>query len=203
MEEDSRVIYIEIPTSKTPSTPSPCRERRIGFFDLITRRFGRRSHDDLNCYQNHHGDEDSRSSSTDSCSSTSDRLTITTTKTHCSNLEISCSSDSSSNSSSSNNSSGNDNNQNSARRHHRRSTSSLRKALQSLSISPRSLSCSGGDLDNNVKESSTKQQKKIKKQQAPKRILRQPVTYTYLKGISGLPTQRVPKSSVCCHHMRR
>lgn len=199
MEEDSRVIYIEIPTSKTPSTPSPCRERGIGFFDIITRRFGRRSHDDLNCYQNH-GDEDSRSSSTDSCSSTSDRLTITTTKTHRSNLEISCSSDSSSNSS--NNSSGNDNIQNSTRRHHRRSTSSLRKALQSLSISPRSLSCSGGDLDN-AKDTSSIKQKKSKKQQAPKRILRQPVTYTYLKGISGLPTQRVPKSSVCCHHMRR
>lgn len=192
MEEDPRMIYIDIPASKTPSTPSPCRERGTGFFDMITRRFGRRSHDDISSYR-HNGDEDSRSSSTDSCSSTSGHLAITT-KTHRSNLEISCSSDSSS---SSNNSTGNDALQTHSR-HHRRSTSSLRRALQSMSLSPRSLSCNGGY---EVKESP--KPKKTKKQQAPKRILRQPVTYTYLKGMSGLPTQRVPRSSVCCHQMRR
>ncbi|XP_017841642.2 LOW QUALITY PROTEIN: mitochondrial fission regulator 2 [Drosophila busckii] len=38
---------------------------------------------------------------------------------------------------------------------------------------------------------------------APQRILRQPVSYTYLKGMSGLPTQRVPRSSVCCQYARR
>ncbi|XP_036221710.1 uncharacterized protein [Bactrocera oleae] len=37
----------------------------------------------------------------------------------------------------------------------------------------------------------------------PQRILRQPVSYTYLKGISGLPTQRVPRSAVCCQYARR
>ncbi|KAM7355563.1 uncharacterized protein ACRADG_001591 [Cochliomyia hominivorax] len=41
------------------------------------------------------------------------------------------------------------------------------------------------------------------KSKPPQRILRQPVSYTYLKGISGLPTQRVPRNSVCCQYARR
>jgi hypothetical protein len=32
----------------------------------------------------------------------------------------------------------------------------------------------------------------------PKKILRRPVSYTYIRGISGLNTQRVPRSSICC-----
>uniref|UniRef100_A0A1B0FBM8 DUF4797 domain-containing protein n=1 Tax=Glossina morsitans morsitans TaxID=37546 RepID=A0A1B0FBM8_GLOMM len=45
-----------------------------------------------------------------------------------------------------------------------------------------------------------KSNKKVKP--PPQRILRQPVSYTYLKGISGLPTQRVPRNSVCCQYAR-
>uniref|UniRef100_A0A6V7K5X0 DUF4797 domain-containing protein n=1 Tax=Bracon brevicornis TaxID=1563983 RepID=A0A6V7K5X0_9HYME len=37
-----------------------------------------------------------------------------------------------------------------------------------------------------------KSEEKLKKKN-PKRILRDPVTYTYVKGLSGLPTQRVPR----------
>ncbi|XP_067612749.1 dentin sialophosphoprotein [Eurosta solidaginis] len=44
---------------------------------------------------------------------------------------------------------------------------------------------------------------KSKTKPPPQRILRQPVSYTYLKGISGLPTQRVPRSAVCCQYARR
>lgn len=55
-------------------------------------------------------------------------------------------------------------------------SSTLRKALQSLKISGRA----------------EKSEKKLTKK-SPKRILRSPVTYTYVKGLSGLPTQRVPK----------
>lgn len=199
--EEQRVIFMDIPVSKSrsvsPMSPSSCRDRTLGFFDILTRRFGRRSHDDI-CYQ-HHGEEDSRSSSTDSCSSTSGRLTAITTskeRNHNSNLEISCSSDSSSSS----NSAGNTNDQS---RVHRRSTSSIRRALQNFSISSRSLSCSS-TLVTSCKDTSTNsKQKKTKKTPPPKRILRQPVSYTYLKGMSGLPTQRVPRSSVCCHHTHR
>ncbi|XP_066594879.1 vitellogenin-1-like [Prorops nasuta] len=39
----------------------------------------------------------------------------------------------------------------------------------------------------------TKEKKHTKK--SPKRILRSPVSYTYVKGLSGLPTQRVPRNS--------
>lgn len=189
MVEEQRVIFMDIPSSKSrsvsPMSPSP---GRVGFFDLLTRRFGRRSHDDI-CYENH-GEEDSRSSSTDSCSSTSGRLAITTKNRHNSNLELSCSSDSSSSNSA--------DTSNTESRSHRRSTSSLRRALQNISLSSRSLSCSSTS-----QSKETSKQKKVKKTPPPKRILRQPVSYTYLKGMSGLPTQRVPRSSVCSHYTHR
>ncbi|KAI5645422.1 hypothetical protein NE865_02509 [Phthorimaea operculella] len=70
------------------------------------------------------------------------------------------------------------------RRH--RSTVSLRRVFQSLSLTSRSQSCSPTD-----------RQRQPKKQQQPKRILRPPVTYTYVRGLSGLPTQRVPRHAVC------
>lgn len=72
------------------------------------------------------------------------------------------------------------------RRH--RSTVSLRRVFQSLTLSgSRSQSCSP-----------TERTRPPKKQQQPKRILRPPVTYTYVRGLSGLPTQRVPRHTVCC-----
>ncbi|KAI8041392.1 ecdysone-induced protein 75B [Drosophila gunungcola] len=129
---------------------------------------------------------------------------------------------------------------------HRRSTSSLRRAFESLSLTSRSLSCSGPSppppppppptalpLKSALKSASNvelhKQQHLQQQQQhhhhhpagrssssstssssskskvkpPPQRILRQPVSYTYLKGMSGLPTQRVPRSSVCCQYARR
>ncbi|XP_075978959.1 uncharacterized protein LOC142978404 [Anticarsia gemmatalis] len=71
------------------------------------------------------------------------------------------------------------------RRH--RSTVSLRRVFQSLNITSRSQSCSP-----------TERSRQPKKQTQPKRILRPPVTYTYVRGLSGLPTQRVPRHTVCC-----
>lgn len=72
-------------------------------------------------------------------------------------------------------------------RHRRpRSTVSLRRVFQSLSLTSRSQSCSPSE-----------RQRPPKKQQQPKRILRPPVTYTYVRGLSGLPTQRVPRHTVC------
>lgn len=196
--EEPRVMFIDIPTkfrSVSPLSPSPCRDRNLNFFEMISRRFGRRSHDEL-CYQ-HNGEEDSRSSSTDSCSSTSGRCVVSTNNVHNSNMELNCSSSSDSSSTTSSNSgdSSSDVN-NKASRTHRRSTSSLRKALESFSISSRSLSCSSTP-------SKEQKQKKLKTSPPPKRILRQPVSYTYLKGMSGLPTQRVPRSSVCSHYSHR
>ncbi|XP_059054075.1 uncharacterized protein LOC131848285 [Achroia grisella] len=73
--------------------------------------------------------------------------------------------------------------------HHRRhrSTVSLRRLLKSLNLTARSQSCS-----------STETSRQPKKQSQPKRILRPPITYTYVRGLSGLPTQRVPRHVVCC-----
>lgn len=70
--------------------------------------------------------------------------------------------------------------------------SSFRKAFQNLTIT-RSQSTDG---------ISTKPPKRQKKSVTPKRILRPPVTYTYVRGISGLPTQRIPRSTQsrsCCY----
>ncbi|XP_045766272.1 protein AF-9 [Maniola jurtina] len=69
------------------------------------------------------------------------------------------------------------------RRH--RSTVSLRRVFQNLNLTSRSHSCSP-----------TERHRQPKKQAQPKRILRQPVTYTYVRGLSGLPTQRVPRQTV-------
>ncbi|CAH2091185.1 unnamed protein product [Euphydryas editha] len=71
------------------------------------------------------------------------------------------------------------------RRH--RSTVSLRRLFQNLNLTSRSQSCSP-----------TERQRQPKKQTQPKRILRPPITYTYVRGLSGLPTQRVPRHTVCC-----
>lgn len=62
---------------------------------------------------------------------------------------------------------------------------SLFKVFQGLKISNR--------MDTAEKKHSKK---------SPKRILRAPVSYTYVRGLSGLPTQRVPRNSaqICsCH----
>lgn len=73
------------------------------------------------------------------------------------------------------------------RRRHRSTTASFRKVFQNLSISSRSHSCSSGNSDTDKSRSRT-----TKKNPQPKKILRPPVTYTYVRGLSGLPTQRVP-----------
>lgn len=57
-------------------------------------------------------------------------------------------------------------------------TDTLRKAFQSLKLSSRR---------------ETKEKKNPKK--IPKSILRSPVSYTYVRGLSGLPTHRVPRSA--------
>lgn len=72
------------------------------------------------------------------------------------------------------------------RRRSRKTTSSFHKVLQSLSISSRSHSCSSGNSDTD------KSSRSSKKNPQPKKILRPPVTYTYVRGLSGLPTQRIP-----------
>lgn len=190
MEETNRgVIFMDLPAassrSVSPMSPSPCRDKNLGFFHALGRRFCRQSREDLS-----NGEDDSRSSSMDSCSSTSaGRLTSQEKQENTLSIELSCSaSDTSSETTKSN----------TQRSRSSKRSSSIKRALQSLSLSSRSLSCSNTPLKNSVIK-----QKKVKVITTPQRILRQPVSYTYLKGMSGLPTQRVPRSSICCSHTCR
>lgn len=193
MEETNRgVIFMDLPApsssrSVSPMSPSPCREKNLGFFHALGRRFCRQSREDLSI----NGEDDSRSSSMDSCSSTSaGRLTSQEKDEQNLSIELSCSgSDTSSETTKSNTQ---------RSRSSKRSSSSIKRALQNLSLSSRSLSCSSTPLKNLVIKP-----KKVKVTTTPQRILRQPVSYTYLKGMSGLPTQRVPRSSICCSHTCR
>lgn len=157
--------------STSPMTPSPSREiKGISLFRAISRKLSRRSNEDLN-YE---------SSSSDSCSSTSiGRVGRIRKETSGDSGFRSVSPNQMSSSSSE---SGSDIQQRS-RHHHSTSAESIRKVFQNLNLNIRSQSCTN-----------TKEKGKTKKP-APKRILRQPVSYTYAKGLSGLPTQRIPKNS--------
>lgn len=165
--------------SVSPMTPSPSREiRGLRLFRAISKKLGRRSHEDITNSEN--VDAESRSSSTDSCSSTS--------AGRCSRkLNGNSSADSGFRSlslrhiSSSSSDAGSDAGKH--KHHHSSSTESIRKVFQNLTVNTqRSQSCS-----------SQKEHKRKSKKPA-KRILRSPVTYTYVKGLSGLPTQRVPRN---------
>ncbi|XP_011186928.1 uncharacterized protein LOC105214920 [Zeugodacus cucurbitae] len=76
-----------------------------------------------------------------------------------------------------------------------------RKAQAGTSNSATSLHLSAASAS--ATSSAALKSSKGKTKPPPQRILRQPVSYTYLKGISGLPTQRVPRSAVCCQYARR
>lgn len=207
-------------------TRSEC-DHRSGLLSVVTRRFSRKSsHEIRSDYQDDSG------CSTDSCSSAGAQISsnyssiISSLASHDdsssnhfevnqSNMELasmsSCSTDERIKSL-----------EHSKSSVHFRSTSSLRKALRNLSISTRSLSCTGAKAqdgsdeqyeyekrvsfkagpDTPLKKSERSRSKIIaQRSKTPppqRRILRQPVSYMYLKGISGLPTQRVPRTSVCC-----
>lgn len=167
--------------SVSPVSPTPSREiRGIRLFRAISRKLTRRSQEDFNFTV----DADSRSSSSDSCSSTSAGRCSRLKKT-----EKNFSGDSGFGSVSPNHMSSSSSEAGSDitprhRHHHSTSAESIRKVFQNLNLNTRSQSC------NNTKETKRKSNKKT----TPKRILRAPVSYTYVKGLSGLPTQRIPKN---------
>lgn len=183
--------------SVSPMSPSPSREiRGIRLFRAISRKLARRSHEDINFGGD---DADSRSSSTESFSSTSGRCSRSRKITY-SSAESGFRSVSPNHLSSSSSDTGSEDIQTTKpKHHHSTSAESIRKVFQGLTVGSRSRSC------NNTKES----KRKSSKQTTPKKILRSPVTYTYVKGLSGLPTQRIPKSvprthitSGCCCSMQ-
>lgn len=176
--ENPLILMTVVPgnRSHSPMTPSPSREMRgIRLFRVISRKLARRSNEDLHITV----ETDSRSSSSDSCSSTSTSHG-SRTKKETNSGDSGFRSVSPNHISSSSSEAGSDIQQR-TRHHHSTSAESIRKVFQNLNLNARSQSC------NNTKE------KRKNKKPAPKRILRQPITYTYVKGLSGLPTQRIPK----------
>ncbi|XP_052898085.1 uncharacterized protein LOC128304883 [Anopheles moucheti] len=247
-------FYIDIPTPSTRSVSplsasvSPGKEKSFSFFKSVYRKISLKSNDDELDQLGVHGDEDSRSSSVDSCSSISDHRDQPTGKEgdrklqlQLSNLALSsASSDSGVSGATKRNGDdgeeGDDGGPRSAegakenRRKSRRS--SVLRLLESLAINApirsRSLSCSNSSVNNllHMKGRESRAESKcslfstnsanngssgnggerISKESSkppPKKILRRPVSYTYLRGISGLPTQRVPRSSICCSYYGR
>lgn len=73
--------------------------------------------------------------------------------------------------------------------------SALRKVLTTLNL-VRPSNRRSSDTNSSISSSSSKQ--KSSKSSTPKKILRQPVSYTYVRGLSGLPTIRVPRTNACC-----
>ncbi|CAH1987385.1 unnamed protein product [Acanthoscelides obtectus] len=173
-ENNLFLLRIASPESRSPS---PLRETKgIRLFRAIGRKLARRSNEDFQFVE----DPDSRSSSSDSCSSTS----VGRDKKQQTSSDSGFRSASPNHMSSSSSEAGSDI-QVRSRHHHSTSAESIRRAFQNLNVSTstRSQSCH-----------EAKEKRKTKKP-PPKRILRQPVSYTYAKGLSGLPTQRIPKNS--------
>lgn len=164
--------------SISPVTPTFFKETRgIKLFRAISRKLGKLSNENISFFE-----EDSRSSSTDSCS-------LTYNEGRCSRRQDRDSgfrSSSPNHISSSSSDTGSVSHHSRSRQHHSSSAESIRKVFQNLELNTRSHSCS------NSKDGKRKAAKKT----TPKKILRSPVAYTYVKGLSGLPTQRVPKSYI-------
>lgn len=183
--------------SSTTTSSSNQRLSAIDFLQLLGKRFRRRSQNEMS----YNSEEDLRSSN--SIESMPSSLDQENDNLRQSSVDLSC--DASSESSSLKSSEQGLNNR--IQRRRRLFLAAVGKSLQSLTPSSRSVSCCSTPM----KSSKNDQQKmKAPKQQKPKtqpqRILRQPVDYVYLKGMSGLPTRRVPRSQLCCNnncrHMR-
>lgn len=179
---DNTMIFMTLSSpekrSISPMTPSPSRGMKgIRLFRAISKKLTRKSKENLSGEE----EDDSRSSSTDSCSSTSiSRCSRSKKLEHLSTSSSGLRSESSHRLSSSSVSDAGSGIQIKNRRRYSTSAESIRNVFQNLSINSRSKSC------NNNKE------KKKNKKNPPKKILRPPVRYIYMKGWSGLPTQRIP-----------
>jgi hypothetical protein len=80
-----------------------------------------------------------------------------------------------------------------------RQRSSFKKVFQSLTISSRSRSVSGVTTNSPSVHTSRRVSESDGKKGRDRSILRAPVTYTYVRGLSGLPTQRVPRGYPCVY----
>ncbi|XP_023705734.1 putative protein TPRXL [Cryptotermes secundus] len=80
-----------------------------------------------------------------------------------------------------------------------RQRSSFKNVFQSLTKISRSPSVSGVTTNSPSVDTSRRAHESDRKKVRDRSILRAPVTYTYVRGLSGLPTQRVPRGYPCVY----
>jgi hypothetical protein len=205
------------PRSVSPVTPSPTRDfKGLNMFRAIGRRLGRRRirHDN-------DVDDDMSQSSTDSedrsMESTGGRVsrskkTSGGKKGTFLHRSASCNGSTSgllhlhSTGSSAGSSSGSDISSGHLPRHSTpspssslRQRSSFKKVFQSLTRSSRSRSVSSATTSSPTADTSRRVNGSDGKKVRGRSILRAPVRYTYVRGLSGLPTQRVPRGYPCVY----
>ncbi|XP_039444994.1 uncharacterized protein LOC120424832 [Culex pipiens pallens] len=214
------------------SSASPGKDKTFGFFQTIYRKISLKSSDELTSASSGGERMDSRSSSVDSCSSLSDRLQIAPKRRSSPCVKSSAEQILSlelSSASSDDSSRGDVKSQRESRRSSVRKlldnlsiTTPAATGGSSGTNRSRSLSCSSTSV-NLLNHKILKQKAESKMslfstnsasatatagsgsstKPPPKKILRRPVSYTYLRGISGLPTQRVPRTSTSCSYYGR
>ncbi|XP_069702029.1 uncharacterized protein [Periplaneta americana] len=216
----------ESPRSVSPMIPSPTRELRgLSLFRAISRRLGRHRHaeddeEDDDVSQSSSDSDDRSSGSAGGRVSRSKKCPVGKKGSSRSGFLFRSASCTGSDSgllhlhgshctgSSGGSSSGSDTSSGHVPRHDAPSpspslhqASSFRKVFQSLTRNSRShsASCATSNSTNNdakrrVSDTSGNGAKKKNKS-----ILRAPVAYTYVRGLSGLPTQRVPRGYPCVY----
>lgn len=206
---------LDSPRSVSPVTPSPTRDfKGLNLFRAIGRRLGRhRIRDDNDV------DDDVSQSSTDSEERSIEsrgrkvsrsKKTSGGKKGSFLHRSASCNGSTSgllhlhSTGSSAGSSSGSDISSGRLPRHNTPSPSSslrqrspFKKVFQSLTKGSRSRSVSGVTTNSPTADTSSRVSESHGKKVKDRSILRAPVTYTYVRGLSGLPTQRVPIGYSC------
>jgi hypothetical protein len=81
----------------------------------------------------------------------------------------------------------------------RQRSSSFKKVFHSLTRRARSHSVTGAPASNPTADTNRRVSDSDGKRLKDRSILRAPIAYTYVKGLSGLPTQRVPRGYTCVY----
>lgn len=197
--ESTQIKYMDLPTPASRSvSPSISSETNLGFFHILCKRLkNQTSNEDLDTHSfdndsSSYSIEDSYSSGKvkklrnfDASSEVSDDSNYGSTRNVRVNFKEALEDDE-------------------IKRSRNRSLSSLGRLFKNISLKSLSRTDSKTQSCQNTPTKKNKKEKKryVKTPPPQQRILRRPVDYVYVKGLSGLATQRVPRSAVCCHYSR-
>lgn len=197
--ESSQIKYMDLPTPASRSVSPISSEINLGFFHILCKRLkNQTSNEDLDT---HSFDNDSSSYSIEDSYSSGKAKKLR-------NFDASSEVSDDSNYGSSRNVRVNfkevmlEDEENKKSRN--RSLSSLGRLFKNISLKSLSRDSKTQSCQNTPTKKNKKEKKRYVKTPPPQqRILRRPVDYVYVKGLSGLATQRVPRSTaVCCHYSR-